>query len=295
MDTAVTVDSTAKAVAPPVLVVPDVAPSLDLHREATSPLRLARQVWQGRELLVMLARKEFHVRYRRATLGILWALALPLLQALVLAIVFSRVARVHEADHYGAYVLIGMVAWSFFSMTYGMAGTAIVDGTDLSSRVYFPRILQPLAQTASMLYGYVVTLVISVALCPVLGAPLGLRLVWLVPATVLLLAVTEGFVLVTCALHVYARDLRYVISAMLMVWLYVTPVVYPVGDVPGVLRWVVDVNPLTGVVDLFHAAVLANPGGLLVPAAVAMAWAAGLLIVGGALHCRFDRVFADLL
>ncbi len=294
MDTAIA-DSAEQGASQVELEAPPARPSLDLHGEATPPLVLARQVWRGRELLVMLARKEFHVRYRRATLGILWALALPLLQALVLAVVFSRVARVHEADHYGAYVLIGMVAWSFFSMTYGMAGTAIVDGTDLSSRVYFPRVLQPLAQVASMLYGYVVTLVISVALCPVLGAPLGLRLLWLVPGTVLLLAVTLGFVLVTCALHVYARDLRYVISAMLMVWLYVTPVVYPVGDVPGLLRWVVNVNPLTGVVDLFHAAVLAHPGGLLEPAGVAMAWAAGLLAVGGALHCRFDRVFADLL
>jgi len=294
VDTA-TVDSAQEEGPPLALEVPAGRPSLDLHGEATAPLTLARQVWRGRELLLMLARKEFHVRYRRATLGILWALALPLLQALVLAVVFSRVARVHEADHYGAYVLIGMVAWSFFSMTYGMAGTAIVDGTDLSSRVYFPRVLQPLAQVGSMLYGYVVTLVISVALCPVLGAPLGVRLLWLVPATALLLAVTLGFVLVTCALHVYARDLRYVISAMLMVWLYVTPVVYPVSDVPGLLRRVVDVNPLTGVVDLFHAAVLSHPGGLLVPAAVALAWAAGLLVLGVALHCRFDRVFADLL
>lgn len=268
-------------------------PSLDLHGEATSPALMARQIWRGRQLLVILARKEFHVRYRRASLGILWALALPLLQALVLAVVFSRVARVHEAVHYGAYVLVGMVGWSFFSMAYGLAGTALVDGTDLSSRVYFPRILQPLAQVASNLYGYVATLVIAVVLCPVLGATLGLRLLWLVPATVVLVATTLGFVLVTCALHVYARDLRYVISAMLMVWLYVTPVVYPSSDVPGILRWVVVVNPLTGVVDLFHAAIM--PVGLLVPVCVTAGWTVALLAVGAALHCRFDRVFADLL
>lgn len=278
---------------PGAVAAADPPPSLDLHREATSPAVMARQVWRARELLVILARKEFHVRYRRATLGILWALALPLLQALVLAIVFSRVARVHEAIHYGAYVLIGMVGWSFFSMAYGMAGTAVVDGTDLSSRVYFPRVLQPLAQVASTLYGYVATLVIAVALCPLLGAPLGPRLLWLVPATALLLATTLGFVLVTCALHVYARDLRYVISALLMVWLYVTPVVYPSTAVPGILRRIVEINPLTGVVDLFHAAIM--PVALLVPMGVTLAWTVGLLALGIGLHCRYDRVFADLL
>lgn len=268
-------------------------PSLHLYREATSPLRFGRQVWQARELLVILARKEFHVRYRRATLGILWALALPLLQALVLAVVFSRVARIHQTVHYGAYVLVGMVGWSFFSMAYGLAGTAIVDGTDLSSRVYFPRVLQPLAQVASTLYGYIATLLIAVGLLPVLGAPLGARLLWLLPATALLIATTLGFVLVTCALHVYARDLRYVITAMLMVWLYVTPVVYLPSAVPGILRKVVEINPLTGVIDLFHAAIM--PVGLLVPVGITLAWTVGLLVLGFALHCRYDRVFADLL
>ena len=270
-------------------------PSIDLQGEATSPVHLAKEVWRARQLMVILARKEFHVRYRRAAFGLLWAIGLPLLQSAVMAIVFSKVAKIGHAPHYAIFILSGMTAWVYFTAVLTAGSTAVVDGTDISSRVYFPRILMPLVQVVTGLYGFVITLVITLALCPLLGAGLGSSLVILVPGALLLIALTAGFCLVDSALHVYFRDVRYIVTAAVIVWFYVTPIIYPANDAPHVLRSFINLNPMTGVVDLFHLGLLGTSSGLGFPVLVSCLWAVGLLVVGVALHCRFNRVFADRL
>jgi lipopolysaccharide transport system permease protein len=271
------------------------APSIDLQGEATSPTHLAKEVWRARQLMVILARKEFHVRYRRAAFGLLWAIGLPLLQSAVMALVFSKVAKIGHAPHYPIFILSGMTAWVYFTAVLTVGSTAVVDGTDISSRVYFPRILMPLVQVVTGLYGFVITLVITLALCPLLGAGLGSSLVILVPGALLLIALTAGFCLVDSALHVYFRDVRYIVTAAVIVWFYVTPIIYPATDAPHILRSFINLNPMTGVVDLFHAALLGTSGGLGFPVLVSCLWTIGLLVVGIGLHCRFNRVFADRL
>lgn len=268
---------------------------VDLHGEATSPRALWRSAWAARALLVILARKEFHVRYRRASFGLLWALGLPLLQALVMAVVFSHVTRIHHAPHYAVFVLSGMAAFVFFSTALSSGATAIVDGTELSSRVYFPRALLPLMQVASNLYSLLITVAIVVALCPVFGVGVGLRTLVLVPASAALVALTAGLCLVCSALHVYFRDMRYMVAASLIVWMYVTPVIYPPADAPSKLRLAIDVNPMSGVVDLFHLATVGQGGPLVAALVATVLWTLALLALGVALHCRYDRVFADLL
>lgn len=284
--TATATATTIDAVAPP---------SIDLRREATSPVRLAKEVWQARELMVILARKEFHVRYRRAAFGLLWAIGLPLLQSAVMALVFSKVAKIGHAPHYAIFILSGMTAWIYFTAVLTPGSTSVVDGADISSRVYFPRILLPLVQVVTGLYGFVITLVITLALCPLLGAGLGTSLVVLVPAALLLIALTAGFCLVNSAVHVYFRDVRYIVTAAIIVWFYVTPIIYPATDAPPILRTFINLNPMTGVVDLFRAGLLDQTGSLGIPVLVSCLWTAGLLVVGIALHCRFNRVFADRL
>ena len=213
----------------------------------------------------------------------------------MLVVVFSHVTHFAHAPHYAVFVLSGMSAWVFFAAALGSGSTSIVDGTDLSSRVYFPRALMPLVQVGTNIYSFVVTLAIVLVLCPVLGVGLGWDTFLLVPASLLLVALTVGFCLVGSALHVYFRDIRYAVTAALMVWMYVTPVIYPSADAPSKLRILLDANPMTGVVDLFHLATVGPTGPMGWALVVSAVWTAALLVVGIGLQCRFDRVFADLL
>lgn len=261
-----------------------------------TPLReLLGQVWDARHLLAILARKDFYVRYRRASLGLFWAVGLPLFQALVLALVFSRVVHIHTRNNFAVFVLAGMVGWTYFNNTLTAASTAIVDGSGLSTRIYFPRMVLPLVSVVANLYGYAITLAILIVLCPVLGVGLGVGLLWVVPATALIMVLTAGVCLVASALHVYFRDIRYIVTAAVIGWFYLTPVFYPLSLAHGWVHRLVAVNPMTGVVELLRAATAGADPHWGATVLISLAWSVVLLAVGTALHRRYNRLFTDLL
>jgi lipopolysaccharide transport system permease protein len=266
-----------------------------LEGESTPLSRLGRELWESRALLSILARKDFYVRYRRASLGLFWAVGLPLFQAVVLAVVFSRVVRIRTGTSFPVFVLVGMVPWTYFSNTLSAASTSIVEGSGLSTRIYFPRAVLPLVSVLANLYGYAITLVIAVVLCPFLGVGLGTGLLWLVPATALAVALTAGACLVTSALHVYFRDVRYIVTAAVIGWFYLTPVFYPLRLTHGALRAVVLVNPLTGVVELLRLATAGADPQWRPAVLISVMWTVGLWLAAAGLHRRFNRIFTDLL
>jgi lipopolysaccharide transport system permease protein len=267
----------------------------ELTPRPASTRSILAELWGCRDLVRILSRKDFFVRYRRASFGLLWAVGLPLIQAVVIAIVFGRVAHLRAGStNYVAFVLSGLVGWTFFSTTLGFGCSSVVDGSSLTSRIYFPRMVLPLVTVGSNLYGYFISAVVIVGICFALGAPPHPRLVLLLPATVLMVALTTGLCLMLSALHVYFRDVRWVVQATLLAWMYVTPVIYPLEKVHSFapLLWV---NPMTGVIELFHAAIVGTSGDWVPSVWCSLGWVALLAVAGVALFRRFDRVFVDLL
>ena len=267
--------------------------SLLLRPGWTSPGALGRELVASRELCLTLARKDFFVRYRRAALGIVWAIALPALQAVVLAVILSRVARIH-VDHYAIFILSGIVAWTYFASTLGAASTSIVDNSALSSRIYFPRAVLPISACLSNLFAMLISFVITVVVAVATGAVPGLTLLYILPGVGLIFLLTVSATLVLSALHVYFRDVKYAVQAGLLVWFYVTPVFYPVTLLHGLARRAVEANPVSGCVELFQGAVLGTPVSA-VSISYTVACTAALLVAAVFLHCRHDRTFADLL
>jgi lipopolysaccharide transport system permease protein len=274
---------------------PALGQGFELEGEVTSLRQLGTELWDSRQLIAILARKDFYVRYRRASLGLFWAVGLPLFQSLVLAIVFSRVVKIHTGTSFPVFVLTGMVAWTYFSNTLSAASTSIVEGSGLSTRIYFPRAVLPLVGVAANLYGYAITLVILLILCPILGVGLGLHVLWAIPATALAIALTAGACMVTSALHVYFRDVRYIVTAAVIGWFYLTPVFYPLKLAHGVLHAVVTANPLTGVVEMLRAATAGADPRWATTVLVTVVWTVALLVGGALLHRRYNRVFTDLM
>lgn len=245
-------------------------------------------------VLSILARKDFQVRYKRASLGILWAVAVPLLQAAVLAIVFSHFVKSPTHVPYGPFVFAGTIAWSYFAAATGSSVSAIVDGAGLTDKVWFPRAILALVPCLASLVGFGVSVLALFVIAPVLGAPLTAWWLVLVPATLLMFAFTVALALVLSALHVYFRDVKYLIAAALVVWMYATPVVYPQSALGAAGRWL-DFNPMTGVVDLFHLAVLGPFEDWHRAVLVTVVTTVALLLAGVEAHRRLDRLFVDLL
>lgn len=271
-----------------------IEPVLELGPGPASRREWLHSIWEHRGVTWVLARKDFQARYKRAALGVLWAIAVPLLQGAVLIVVFSHFVHAGSGVSYGAFVLSGVFPWAYFASNLPTGATAIVDGTSLTDKVWFPRVILAIVPCLSGLVGLAISIVVLLIAAPLLGAGFGARLLLLIPACALLIAFTIGLTAVLAALQVYFRDVRFIVTAALMVWLYATPIMYPQSVVGSLGPWL-DFNPMTGVVALFHTSVLGTSGSLARPLVVSLTVTAALLVAAVEAHRRHDRLFVDLL
>lgn len=252
-------------------------------------------VWAHRAVFLMLARKDFQTRYKRAAFGVLWAVAVPVLQGVVMAAVFSQIIpRSSTGINFGAYVFGGVLAFSYFGTTLTAGVTAIVDGSSLTDKVWFPRVLLVLVPAVANLVSLGVSMVVLLFVLPVLGVDLSTRLLLLGPAMVLLVLFSMALTLVVSALQVYYRDTRFLVQAAMLVWIYLTPVLYT-RDLLGRFADWVDLNPLTGIVALIHRATVGGSEALLRPVTISVAMTVMLTLIGFEAQRRHDRLFVDLL
>lgn len=279
-------------------VVGDGTPAtvLELTGEATPVPTLLADLWRHRGLLPMLAAKDFHARYRSATLGVLWSVLLPLLQGAVFAVVFTKVVGVPVSPgvSYPIFVISGMVLWSFLTQSLSAGSTAIVDGGAIAGKVYFPRSILPavpvLANTISLAIAQTTVLV----LMPVFDVPFRSTLLLLPVAMALTALVATLLAEPLSLLHVYFRDVRYVVQAGLMVALYASPVIYPLDAAKG-LRPLLLANPVSGPLQLARFAIFGEADALATSLAVTAAWSVVLAAAALAAFRRHERIAMDRL
>jgi lipopolysaccharide transport system permease protein len=269
-------------------------PVLELGPDAWTYHAWARSLWDHRGVTYVLARKDFQTRYKRATLGVLWAVAVPLVQAAVMIFVFSHFVHAGRGVSYAAFVLSGVLSWGYFSMTLPAGTTAIVDASSLTDKLWFPRAILPIVPCVSNLVSLGISMVILLIGAPILGEPLSVNILLLIPACVLLVLFTMGLTMCLSALHVYFRDVKFITTAALMVWLYATPIMYPQSKLGALGPWL-DFNPLTGIISLFHAAVVGHSGSITRAVAVSLVTTLLLIVISVEAHRRHDRLFVDLL
>lgn len=254
--------------------------------------------WTYREVLLMLARKQFHVRYKRASFGVLWAIAVPAIQAGTLAVVFRHFVRPHLGYNYPAYVVAAVLGWGYLNQCLATGSVAIVDGSNLADKLWFPRSILVISECFANIPGLVISIVLLLVLLPVFGVGFAPHTLWLIPAVLLLVVFCAVVCLALSALHVYFRDVRYLVQAGLLVIFYLTPVAYPQQRL-GHLGALLDFNPLTGLANLFHLAAVGRPElwaiGLTRSIAVTVGVTLVLAVVALEAQRRHDRLFVDLL
>ena len=209
-------------------------------------------------LVRALSLKNFQVRYKRASLGVLWAVVQPTFQAAVLALVFTQVFQIQGIENYAAYVVCGILPWSFFTQSLLASTTAVTDNGALVRKVAVPLVIFPAAAIGGIALAFsasLVVLVITSLLAGTAGVTLLLLPVAVLVQVVLILAVG----LLTGAFHPAFRDIRYVIESLLIVGLYASPILYDASLVPPAARPYLDLNPITGMLSLYRTAVLDRP------------------------------------
>lgn len=250
--------------------------------------------WRRRDLLRILVLRELQVRYRQAAFGVLWALLQPGLMMLLFWVAFGKVAGIRGAEGvpYPLFALSGLVLWQVFAGGVQHAAASLVENERLITKVYFPRLMLPIASVGVSLVDFAIAAAVLLIALAVVGHAPGAGIVLLAPALLLALAASLGLGVLLAALNIRYRDVRYVLPLTMQAMLIASPVAYPLHLVPETLRPWFAANPMAGAIELFRAAVLGTPldaATLLAPVGVA----AALLVLGLWYFARTEREFAD--
>jgi lipopolysaccharide transport system permease protein len=254
-----------------------------------------RELWRYRELVYFLAWRDVKVRYKQAALGIAWALLQPILAMAIFSILGSLANLSSEGVPYPLFAYTGLLPWLYFANATTNASGSLVANANLISKVYFPRLVIPLAGVLAGLVDLGIGLVLLLLLLVPFGITPGPGLL-LIPFLVLLAMLTALSVSIwLSALDVQYRDVRYAVPFLIQVWMFATPVLYSPELIPEKYRTLLGLNPMTGVVEGFRWAILgtaASPGPLLI---VSIAVTVVVLISGLFYFYRMERSFADIV
>jgi homopolymeric O-antigen transport system permease protein len=255
-----------------------------------------RELWRYRDVAVQIATRDVKVRYRQTALGAAWAVLQPVGTMVVFALFFGHLAHVSsEGVSYALFSLAGLVPWTYFSTAVLLGSDSLVTNGPLVSKVYFPRIFIPAGVIAAGIVDLTIAFVILLVIVAASGPALSVTLLALPLFVVVMIAAALGVTAALSAVNIRYRDVHYVVPFATQLWLFATPIAYPITLIHGTWRTVAAINPMTGVVEGFRWAVLGTPVSPWTLIAVSAASAALMLVGGLAYFDRVERRFADII
>lgn len=252
-------------------------------------------LWAYRELLYFLTWRDVKVRYKQTAFGAAWAIIQPLFAMLIFALFFGRLAGMpSDGIPYPIFAFVGLLPWTFFANAVNASGNSLVGSSNLITKVYFPRMIIPGAAVAAGLVDFAIAFVILALLM----AYYAVAVTWsvlLLPVLVILTALLAvGMGMWTSALNVKYRDVRHALPFLVQLWFFATPIVYPTSIVPAKWRLLMSLNPMSGIIDAYRAALLGGEfdiRGLLVATAIIVL----LLVYSAYTFRRMEKTFADIV
>lgn len=210
-----------------------------------------REVVAYRSLWWTMTLSELRARYKGSVLGFLWTFINPLLTLIVYSIVFSTVMRIRMV-HYSAFLFIGILSWNMFATSVQSSAGVVIRQSSLVKKIYFPRHILPLSVVSGGVLNFLFSCCILIPFLIVNGYRPDWQWAWLIPLTFCEAIMAAGFALLVSAVNVYLRDLEHMLSIFLMLWFYVTPIVYSPEMIPHHLLQLFKLNPVTGCIMGFQ-------------------------------------------
>ena len=264
-----------------------------------SPLNLLRELrglWQYRDLFYTLTVHRIKVRYKQSLLGLAWAILQPLSLMLIYTVIFSVIARVpSEGVPYAVFAYAALLPWTFFSSALTNATTGLVNHSTLVTKVYFAREILPLTYVSAALFDFCIASFFLIALFVYYGVGLTMYALWAIPILVLLTMIATALSLIFSVIQVRFRDVGVAMPLLLQLWMFASPVVYPLSAVPQRWRGVYALNPMVGVIENFRRAVLQGTEPDFYSLGVSVAVAAVLLPLAYLYFKRVEATMADII
>jgi lipopolysaccharide transport system permease protein len=254
-----------------------------------------RELWAYRELLYFLTWRDVKVRYKQAALGAAWAIIQPVMTMLIFTLFFGKLAKIpSDGIPYPIFAYAALLPWTFFANAITNSGNSLVGSASLITKVYFPRLIVPAAAVGAGLVDFAIAFVVFIGLFVYYGFALTWQILLFPLLVVLTATLALGVGLWMSALNVKYRDIRYALPFLVQLWMFASPVIYPSSLMPEKWRWVLVINPLTGVIEGYRAALLGRPfmwGALAYSALASIA----VLIYAAYFFRHMEREFADIV
>jgi lipopolysaccharide transport system permease protein len=253
------------------------------------------ELWRYRELLYFLTLRDVKLRYKQTLLGAAWAIIQPLCAMLLFTLVFGRLARLPSDDiPYPVFAYAGLVPWTFFSNAITNAANSLVGSTSLITKIYFPRMIIPAGPVLAGLVDLAIALLLLVPLLIYYRITLTWHLLFLPVFICMGTLLAFGVGMLLAALNVKYRDIRYALPFLVQLWLFASPVIYPLSITPPRWRWIFTLNPVTGVIEGTRSSLFGRPFDW---PAIGVSLLVTLFVVGfaGFFFRRVEDDFADVI
>jgi lipopolysaccharide transport system permease protein len=259
------------------------------------PLNI-RDLWEYRELLFYLVWRDVKVRYKQTVLGVAWAILQPFFTMVVFSVFFGRLAKMPSDDvPYPLFAFCALVPWMFFANGLAQSSNSVVESANLIKKVYFPRLAIPIASVLSGLVDLILAFIVLLGMMWFYGLTPTANIAFLPLLAILALVTALAVGLWISALNVKYRDFRYMVTFLVQIWLFGTPIAYSSSLLDEPWRTIYGLNPMAGVVEGFRWALLGTktaPGPMIGVSTVA---ALSLLLAGAFYFRRMEKTFADVV
>ena len=255
-----------------------------------------KELWHYRELIYFLTWRDIKVRYKQAVLGIAWSVLQPVLTTAITTVVFGVLLKVNsDGLPYPVFALSALLPWHLFQLSLQKSSISLVGNANLLTKVYFPRVIIPLSSVLAAMVDFGISLVLLFIAMAIYRLPLTWNVLWVIPLTLLTVFAALAVGLWLSALNVQYRDVQQMVPFLIQIWMYATPIVYPITTIPeGTFRYIYSLNPMVGVVQGFRWALFGGtpPDMTLLFSSVAVIV---LLVSGLFFFRRMEKTFADVV
>lgn len=253
------------------------------------------ELWEFRELFYFLAWRDIKIRYKQTALGVAWAVLQPLLTMLLFWLLFGRLAGIKsDGIPYPIFAFSALLVWTFFSNAVTHSSNSLTGSSHLITKVYFPRMIIPMAAVAGGLLDLILSLPLLVVLALLYGVQFGLTALMVPVLIILTMLLASGVGIWLSALNVKYRDVRFALPFAIQLWMFASPIIYPSSLLPRQLRWLIRLNPLTGIIENFRAAFFGRPfdwSALALSAVITIS----VLTYSAYAFRRVEKSFADII
>ena len=254
-----------------------------------------KKLWHYRDLLFVLTVRDIKVRYKQTVLGVLWVVIQPLLMMIFFTLIFGRLAGMPSDDiPYPIFAYAGLLPWTFFSNALNGSANSLVGNSSLITKVYFPRMIIPIASVGAVLIDFLIAFGLLVLLMFYYGIGLSPNILMLPVLAFLTALAAIGAGMWMSALNVKYRDIRYALPFVIQFGMFATPIIYPSTLIPEKWRWFLKLNPLTGIIEAYRSAIFGKSFDF-IGLGISVGIVVILLVYSVRSFRRMERSFADIV